>query len=152
MQPPDLQTVVSLAVNVNLDLGDFCNVCSRLLSFLVSLTLASSHHKQGIFSHALENDWIILQDMTEKTAGSNDNSDLVCSLDDANSTNDDVYIVHYDLSDVDSKKAKDEVERLILDSTAAGLRSAVRIGDGCSLLIILKAPRQMLGNAIHRSR
>ncbi|ETN40720.1 uncharacterized protein HMPREF1541_05000 [Cyphellophora europaea CBS 101466] len=89
--------------------------------------------------------------MTEKTVG-NDNSQLVLSLDEATGQNDDVYVVHYDLSDIDTKKAKDEVERLIQDCTKAGLQSAVRVGPECSLLIILKAPRDLLGNAVHRSR
>lgn len=37
--------------------------------------------------------------MTEKTVG-NDNSQLVLSLDEATGQNDDVYVVHYDLSDI----------------------------------------------------
>ncbi len=52
-----------------------------------------------LLSVASENDWILLQDMTEKTAG-NDNSELVLSLDEARGINDDVYVVHYDMSEI----------------------------------------------------
>lgn len=132
--------------------------------------MASSIRIQSLLSQAFETDWIILQDMTEKTAGNHhDNSQLVLSLDTASGQSDDVYVVHYDLTDIgtnralrlfdpllltslDSKQAKEEVNRLIQDCTAAGLQSAVRIGAGCTLLIILKAPRKLLGNAVHRSR
>ena len=37
--------------------------------------------------------------MKEKAAG-NDGSDLVLSLDESRGINDDVYVVHYDMSDV----------------------------------------------------
>jgi hypothetical protein len=37
--------------------------------------------------------------MNEKTA-INDNSELVLSLDEARGINDDVYVVHYDMSDI----------------------------------------------------
>lgn len=132
--------------------------------------MASSLRVQSLFSQASENDWIILQDMTEKTAGNHhDNSQLVLSLDTASGRSDDVYVVHYDLTEIgttsahclldrplltglDSKTAKEEVNRLIQDCAVAGLQSAVRIGAGCTLLIILKAPRKLLGNAVHRSR
>jgi anoctamin-10 len=53
---------------------------------------------------------------------------------------------------LESKKAKEEVQRLLQDVVSAGLQSAVRIGPDSSLLIILKAPPNLLGNAIHRSR
>lgn len=140
------------------------------LSIFPSLVVASSLRIQSLISQASENDRIILQDMTEKTAGNHhDNSDLLLSLDAASGQSDDVYVVHYDLTDIgttgtlrlfnpllltnlDSKQAKEEVNRLIQDCTAAGLQSAVRIGAGCTLLIILKAPRKLLGNAVHRSR
>lgn len=38
--------------------------------------------------------------MTEKTAGNHDNSQLVLSLDTTTGRNDDVYVVHYDLSEI----------------------------------------------------
>lgn len=140
------------------------------LSVFPSLVVACSIRVQSLFSQASENDWITLQDMTEKTTGNyHDNSQLVLSLDTASGQSDDVYVVHYDLTGIgttsalclfnpvlltslDSKTANEEVNRLIQDCTAAGLQSAVRIGAGCTLLIILKAPRKLLGNAVHRSR
>lgn len=62
--------------------------------------MASSLSTQRLFSQASENDWIILQDMTEKAAGNHDNSQLVLSLDTDTGQNDDVYVVHYDLSEI----------------------------------------------------
>lgn len=42
---------------------------------------------------------MVLQDMREKTAGDK-GSELILSLDEATGFNDDVYVVHYDMSDI----------------------------------------------------
>jgi hypothetical protein len=62
--------------------------------------VAHTVRSQSLFSLASENDWFILQDMTEKTAGNLDNSQLVLSLDAEAGQHDDVYVVHYSLEDV----------------------------------------------------
>jgi hypothetical protein len=52
----------------------------------------------ALLALASANDWIVLQDMSEKTVGNIDNSALV--LVDVSSGNADTYVVHYDLCDV----------------------------------------------------
>jgi hypothetical protein len=54
----------------------------------------------ALLALASANDWIVLQDMSEKTVGNSDNSALVLSLADVSSGNADTYVVHYDLCDV----------------------------------------------------
>lgn len=46
-----------------------------------------------------EEDWLDLLDMTEKSE-SNDNSELILSLAESEGHFDDVYVVHYDMTDV----------------------------------------------------
>lgn len=76
--------------------------------------MAISQRVQGLLSQASENDWIILQDMTEKTAGNHDNSQLLLSLDDETALQDNVYVVHYSLDDVGELDVRRGVQRSLL--------------------------------------
>ena len=79
--------------------------------------MASIIRAQSLFSQASENDWIILQDMTEKAAGNYDNSQLVLSLDTVTGQNDDVYVVHYDLSEIGTTRCHLPSRRTLINKS-----------------------------------
>ncbi|CAJ2505130.1 Uu.00g125240.m01.CDS01 [Anthostomella pinea] len=63
-----------------------------------------------------------------------------------------VYVVHYNFSDVDYFKAVDELHTLVQDLESVGLYTELRAGYDQSLLIFVKAPKELLGNMVYKSR
>ncbi|KAF2135221.1 uncharacterized protein K452DRAFT_323173 [Aplosporella prunicola CBS 121167] len=63
-----------------------------------------------------------------------------------------VYVVHYNFSDIDRDTAVEEFNTLLQDLESVGLHTEVRAGFDESLLVFCKAPREVLGNAVHKSR
>lgn len=53
---------------------------------------------------------------------------------------------------IDSETASKEVETLCEDLEGAGLHTEVRAGYEKTLLIFVRAPREVLGKAVHKSR
>ncbi|KAH8885435.1 hypothetical protein GQ53DRAFT_797139 [Thozetella sp. PMI_491] len=64
----------------------------------------------------------------------------------------DKYVLHYELGDVDPAKATEELKELLLELEAVGLSTEVRVGYDESLLIFVKAPKELLGNCVHKAR
>ncbi|KAK1967038.1 DUF590-domain-containing protein [Colletotrichum sublineola] len=64
----------------------------------------------------------------------------------------DNYVVVYDFSEVDSETAVKELTALLSDLEAAGLQTEVRAGYDQTLLVFAKAPRELLGNTVYKSR
>ncbi|KAF2090717.1 hypothetical protein K490DRAFT_71072 [Saccharata proteae CBS 121410] len=63
-----------------------------------------------------------------------------------------IYVVHYNFSDVDYFTAIDEFHTLLQDLEEVGLHTEVRAGFDQSLLVFVKAPRELLGNWVYKSR
>ncbi|KAF1836068.1 hypothetical protein BDW02DRAFT_494478 [Decorospora gaudefroyi] len=70
----------------------------------------------------------------------------------ANITYNDKYVVVYDFSNVDDDVAIAECQTLLRDIESAGLNTEVRPGYDQSLLVFIQAPRDLLGNAVYKSR
>ncbi|KAF7557109.1 hypothetical protein G7Z17_g860 [Cylindrodendrum hubeiense] len=70
----------------------------------------------------------------------------------APTTYNDKYVVLYDFGDADHNEAIDEFKTLLQDLEEAGLDTEVRPGYDQSLLVFVKAPRELLGHAVHKSR
>ncbi|KAK1976069.1 calcium-activated chloride channel-domain-containing protein [Colletotrichum cereale] len=64
----------------------------------------------------------------------------------------DTYVVAYDFSEVDSETAVRELTTLLSDLESAGLQTEVRAGYDQTLLVFAKAPRELLGNTVYKSR
>ncbi|KAH6971014.1 calcium-activated chloride channel-domain-containing protein [Ilyonectria sp. MPI-CAGE-AT-0026] len=64
----------------------------------------------------------------------------------------DKYVVLYAFDDADHNEAIEEFKTLLQDLEETGLHTEVRPGYGQSLLVFVKAPRELLGNAVHKSR
>ncbi|KAH0427258.1 hypothetical protein CcaCcLH18_09815 [Colletotrichum camelliae] len=67
-------------------------------------------------------------------------------------TYNDKYVVAYDFSEIDSETAVKELTTLLNDLEQAGLQTEVRAGYEQTLLIFVKAPRELLGNTVYKSR
>lgn len=64
----------------------------------------------------------------------------------------DKYVVLYDYSEIDQDKAIQELGELVRDLDSVGLHTEVRAGHEQTLLIFVKAPREVLGNYVYKSR
>jgi anoctamin-10 len=53
---------------------------------------------------------------------------------------------------IDNSQAVKELDELLTDLESAGLHTEVRAGHEKSLLIFVKAPRELLGNMVYKSR
>lgn len=74
-------------------------------------------------------------------------------IEDPNSTKcRDRYVVVYDFNNVDLETAIQELTTLLDDLRAVGLHTEVRAGYDLSVLVFVQAPRDLLGNAVYRSR
>ncbi|KAH6693612.1 calcium-activated chloride channel-domain-containing protein [Plectosphaerella plurivora] len=69
-----------------------------------------------------------------------------------NETYNDKYVITYNFGEIDSDTASHELEMLLTDLEAAGLQTEVRAGYDQILLIFVKAPRELLGNTVYKSR
>ncbi|KAK3936834.1 transmembrane protein 16K [Diplogelasinospora grovesii] len=67
-------------------------------------------------------------------------------------TYNDKYVIDYKFSDVDCDTAIEEFTTLLEHLDAVGLHAEVRAGYDQCLLIFVKAPREILGNAVYKSR
>ncbi|KAM0306265.1 hypothetical protein HYE67_002278 [Fusarium culmorum] len=67
-------------------------------------------------------------------------------------TYNDKYVVHYDFSEIDHDTAVKEVRTLLQDLEEVGLHTEVRAGYEQSLLVFVRAPRELLGNWVYKSR
>lgn len=90
------------------------------------------------------------------------------AVDDTRGLYDDVYVVHYDFEEIgetagkgkvdvvltitEHEKAIEEFQTLIDDLRSAGLKTLTTPGPGKSLLVLVKAPENVLGAEVHRSR
>ncbi|UPL03994.1 hypothetical protein LCI18_014928 [Fusarium solani-melongenae] len=72
-------------------------------------------------------------------------------LDDVTTYND-KYVVLYDFGEIDRDTAVEEFKTLLVDLEEAGLDVEVRAGYEQTLLIFVKAPRELLGNTVYKSR
>ncbi|PQK16217.1 hypothetical protein BB8028_0006g05380 [Beauveria bassiana] len=64
----------------------------------------------------------------------------------------DKYVIVYDFSDIDYDVATKEFTELLVDLEEAGLHTEVRPGYERSILVFVKAPRQLLGNSVYKER
>ncbi|ATY58483.1 Anoctamin TMEM 16 [Cordyceps militaris] len=64
----------------------------------------------------------------------------------------DKYVIVYDFSDIDYDVAIEEFRELLQDLEEAGLHTEVRPGYDRSILVFVKAPRQLLGNWVYKER
>ncbi|KAM4065502.1 calcium-activated chloride channel domain-containing protein [Hirsutella rhossiliensis] len=64
----------------------------------------------------------------------------------------DKYVIHFDFGDVDDDSAAQGLATLLSHLEAVGLHTEVRAGHDQSLLVFVKAPREILGNAVYKSR
>ncbi|TQV90702.1 plasma membrane channel protein [Cordyceps javanica] len=64
----------------------------------------------------------------------------------------DKYVIVYDFSDIDYDDATKEFSELLQDLEEAGLHTEVRPGYDRSILVFVKAPRQLLGNSVYKER
>ncbi|KAH7403870.1 calcium-activated chloride channel-domain-containing protein [Cadophora sp. MPI-SDFR-AT-0126] len=64
----------------------------------------------------------------------------------------DLYVAHYDFSDRDHETAVVEFQELLSDLTSAGLKVNVQPGPGKSLVILVKAPYDLLSKFVFQSR
>ncbi|KAI5205293.1 hypothetical protein AUEXF2481DRAFT_83581 [Aureobasidium subglaciale EXF-2481] len=62
------------------------------------------------------------------------------------------WVVLYDFGDTELHHAIDKYETLIRDIEAFGLETEVRRGHGTALLVLIRVPRNQLGNEVYRSR
>jgi anoctamin-10 len=73
-------------------------------------------------------------------------------LEEDKTTYNDKYVVLYDFSDIDRDTAVKEVKTLLEDLEEIGLHTEVRAGYEQSLLIFIRAPHELLGNWVYKSR
>ncbi|RYO90730.1 hypothetical protein DL762_002532 [Monosporascus cannonballus] len=64
----------------------------------------------------------------------------------------DTYVIHYDFSETDETTAVKEFQCLCRDLREAGLQIEVRLGLAQSLLVFAKAPNDLLGSTVYKSR
>ncbi|KAK6004902.1 hypothetical protein QM012_007681 [Aureobasidium pullulans] len=62
------------------------------------------------------------------------------------------WVLLYDLEDIEAHHATDEYHTLIRDIETFGLETEVRHGYGTTLIILIRIPRNKLGNEVYRSR
>ncbi|RMZ13034.1 hypothetical protein D0862_02468 [Hortaea werneckii] len=62
------------------------------------------------------------------------------------------WVLVYDFSEIESSEAIEEFTTLIKDLETVGLQCQVRHGYGLSVLVLLRVPRNLLGNEVYRSR
>ncbi|KAF4464893.1 IST2 [Fusarium albosuccineum] len=67
-------------------------------------------------------------------------------------TYNDKYVIVYDFGGTDHDPAIDEFKSLLADLEDAGLDVEVRPGYEQTLLVFVKAPRELLGNTVYKSR
>lgn len=108
--------------------------------------------------------------MAEKLVGAESTKPLI-GLEELSGINDDIYVARYAINQTGinarnprfvpfmlmlvnaaEQKAIEEVETILRDCAAAGLETEVKLGEFSSLLLILRAPKALLGNSVHRSR
>ncbi|KAH8731791.1 calcium-activated chloride channel-domain-containing protein [Phaeosphaeriaceae sp. PMI808] len=70
----------------------------------------------------------------------------------ANITYNDKYVVVYNFEDVVAETAISELTTLLKDLHSVGLNTEVRRGYPETLLVFVQAPREILGNAVYKSR
>ncbi|PHH80976.1 hypothetical protein CDD80_5186 [Ophiocordyceps camponoti-rufipedis] len=64
----------------------------------------------------------------------------------------DKYVIHYDFALVDVDTAVEDFKTLLARIEGIGLHTEIRAGHDQSLLLFVKAPREILGNAVYKSR
>ncbi|PHH87129.1 hypothetical protein CDD83_9273 [Cordyceps sp. RAO-2017] len=64
----------------------------------------------------------------------------------------DKYVIRYNFGDVDDEAAIHGYTVLLNCLEAVGLHTEVRVGHDHSLLVFVKAPREILGSAVYKSR
>ncbi|XP_044724107.1 calcium-activated chloride channel domain-containing protein [Hirsutella rhossiliensis] len=69
-----------------------------------------------------------------------------------NLTYNDKYVINYGFHDVDYDTAIQDFVALLEDLEAVGLHTEVRAGHDESLLVFVRAPREILSNAVYKSR
>ncbi|PVH77554.1 DUF590-domain-containing protein [Cadophora sp. DSE1049] len=74
------------------------------------------------------------------------------AVDETGGLYDDIYVVHYDFSEIDNEIAVSEFQELLSDLTTAGLKVNVQPGPERSLLILVKAPHDLLSKFVFQSR
>ncbi|KAL2162504.1 hypothetical protein VTH06DRAFT_7418 [Thermothelomyces fergusii] len=62
------------------------------------------------------------------------------------------YVIVYNFKDVDPETANEEITLLGEDLESVGLQTEVRAGRGQTLLVFVKAPRNLLGSYVYNSR
>jgi anoctamin-10 len=67
-------------------------------------------------------------------------------------TYNDKYVVLYDFSEIDHDTAVKEIKTLLQDLEETGLHTEVRAGYEQTLLIFIRAPHELLGNWVYKSR
>ncbi|EGY22149.1 hypothetical protein VD0002_g3554 [Verticillium dahliae] len=67
-------------------------------------------------------------------------------------TYNDKYVVKYNFSEIDQETASRELTELLADLEETGLQTEVRAGYDQTLLVFVKAPRELLGNTVYKSR
>ncbi|AEO59358.1 hypothetical protein MYCTH_2119594 [Thermothelomyces thermophilus ATCC 42464] len=67
-------------------------------------------------------------------------------------TYNDKYVIVYNFKDVDPEIANKEITLLVEDLESVGLQTELRSGRGQTLLIFVKAPRNLLGSYVYNSR
>ncbi|KAH9214886.1 transmembrane protein 16K [Leptodontidium sp. 2 PMI_412] len=65
---------------------------------------------------------------------------------------DDIYVVHYDFSEIDHEIAVGEFKELVNDLSAVGLKVNVQPGPEKSLVVLVKAPHDLLATFVFKSR
>ncbi|KAL0261076.1 hypothetical protein SLS55_004772 [Diplodia seriata] len=63
-----------------------------------------------------------------------------------------VYVIHYNFAHIDHSTAVEEFCALLADLESVGLHTEVRAGYDRSLLVFVKAPRELLGREVYKSR
>lgn len=64
----------------------------------------------------------------------------------------DKYVINFDFSGVDYDEAAEQFNDLLKSLEAAGFHTEVRPGYESSILVFVKAPRQLLGNSVYKGR
>ncbi|KAI4726691.1 putative plasma membrane stress response protein [Aureobasidium sp. EXF-10728] len=62
------------------------------------------------------------------------------------------WVLLYDCGDIETHHAIDEYQTLIHDIESFGLEAEVRHGHGATILVVIRIPRNKLGNEVYRSR
>lgn len=64
----------------------------------------------------------------------------------------DKYVIEFDFSKIDEDQALKELKELLDNLEGIGLHTELRAGHDQSILVFVKAPRELLGHAVYKSR